>query len=518
MSSPSQDTVTCTCPSCGNLFAVKTSFLGRRVKCPICSAPVTARQAEEAKDEAEESSPVVPCRCNVCSNPFAVKLSCIGCHVKCPVCHSTVTATRQEEVPVPLRPALTSETPEPASRPDPAAQQEAVQEKEKRHTSSPLPPLTPQKKTDKRSITVPGTQGPSSSGNTTKIRKRKETGPPPPSIATAGSATLAQEVPEYQLSAKEAARSEYRPTWHIWLFVTGLVLAALGVFMFLRGRAMEAEGSKIVNISDLFVDHEADFSLEVNKDLLEELKQREHQYRLTAHSRSREDREVESVSAHITAAMNELALYCMAKSDEERLNYVMDPAATAPKMAHWAAYGQYKDYLPHEAGKSSKNGDLLQISVLMDDNTVRPAVFLYDPPSDKWKLDWEAWEGYSPVLPAELEAKKPSAPVPVRVILSMSGVYQEPFLEESAAESYRNTGYINFSLEFPNGERLYAYVDRYAPLALELTKLLYNGPVRVCVLIHYPADLPGNQAVIIDKLLHSGWMSDATRTRLPSTN
>ena len=40
--------------------------------------------------------------------------------------------------------------------------------------------------------------------------------------------------------------------------------------------------------------------------------------------------------------------------------------------------------------------------------------------------------------------------------------------------SYRNTAYINFSLEFPNGERLNAYVDRYSPLALELTKLLYN--------------------------------------------
>ena len=57
-------------------------------------------------------------------------------------------------------------------------------------------------------------------------------------------------------------------------------------------------------------------------------------------------------------------------------------------------------------------------------------------------------------------------------------------------------------------------MDRYSPLALELTRLLYNGPVRTCVLIRYPEDLPGNRAVIIDQLLHSGWMSDATR-RLP---
>ena len=61
-------------------------------------------------------------------------------------------------------------------------------------------------------------------------------------------------------------------------------------------------------------------------------------------------------------------------------------------------------------------------------------------------------------------------------------------------------------------------MDRYSPLAMELTRLLYNGPVRTCVLIRYPEDLPGNRAVIIDQLLHSGWMSDATRRLLPTNN
>ena len=54
----------------------------------------------------------------------------------------------------------------------------------------------------------------------------------------------------------------------------------------------------------------------------------------------------------------------------------------------------------------------------------------------------------------------------------MSGIYQPPFLEESSAESSRNTSYLNFTLEFPNGERLNSYGDRYSPLALELTRLL----------------------------------------------
>lgn len=450
MTTPSQDTAACKCPSCGNLFAVRTSFLGRQVTCPICTAPVTAEP--ETADPGQERKPGT-----------------------------------------------------------------ALEEKRPSNASRPLQ-TPPQKKTDRRAIAASRGTSAAPAPNTTKIRKRREKEEQAPSIPTAGSAALAEKIPAYDPPPIEAERAEYRPTWHIWLFVSGLVLAALGTFMYIRGSELEAEGSKILNISDRFVDHEAEFSAEANKDLLEELQHRAQQYQLTAHTRNKEDRQAETVSAHITAAMNELALYCMAKSDEERLNHVLDPAATRPKMARWAGYGRYKDYLPQDQGRSSKYGDLLQIAVLMDDNTQHPAVFLYDHDTKKWKLDWEAWEGYSPMTPSELEAKRPSSPVPVRVIISMPGIYKAPFLEETTPESYRNTAYINFSLEFPNGERLNAYVDRYSPLALELTKLLYNGSVRACVLIHYPADVPGSRAVIIDKLLHSGWMGDATRRLLPDNH
>ena len=161
MPSPSQDTVACTCPSCGNPFAVKTSFLGSQVQCPICAAPVTARQEEKVKDETEEQA-AVPCRCNVCNNSFAVNPSCIGNKVKCPVCHSTVTATRQEEEPA-TAPERMPEAPEkapeiPDGTPEPAA---SVRHGGAQEESPSAPPsasshksLTPQKKTDKRSIAV----------------------------------------------------------------------------------------------------------------------------------------------------------------------------------------------------------------------------------------------------------------------------------------------------------------------------------------------------------------------------
>lgn len=507
MPSLPEDTVACSCPACGNLFAVKTSFLGQQVKCPICGNPVTAAQDDEKRDKEEEC---LPCRCNICSNPFAVKLSCLGCQVRCPVCNSIVTATWDVKLPETVSEA-TRETGTTPSGP------EKEEEKRSRPPVSEYLP-SPQKKVDIRDLPRFAETPHAPERNTTKIRKRRERKEEAPAIATAGTSALAEELPEYNPPSGGTAGEERKTTWPVWLFVSGLVLAVLGVFMFLRGNDLEAEGGKILDISEKFVDHEADFSTEADDAMMQALRDKAEQYQTAFLHRREEDREAESVARHITAAMNELALYCMAGSDEERLNHVISPAATRPKMAHWAQYARYKDYLPHEPGKSSKDGDLLQIPVLMDDNTMRAAVFLYDHDSKKWRLDWEAWEGYSPLFPAELKKKRPSSPVPVRVTISMSSHYAAPFLEESAPESYRHTAYIAFTLEFPNGERLNAYVDRYSPLALELTKLLYNGAVRACVSIHYPADLPGSQSVIIDRLEFPGWMSETTRKLLPKNN
>ena len=83
--------------------------------------------------------------------------------------------------------------------------------------------------------------------NTTKIRKRRERKEEAPAIATAGTSALAEELPEYNLPSGGTAGEERKTTWPAWLFVSGLVLAVLGVFMFLRGNDLEAEGGKILD-------------------------------------------------------------------------------------------------------------------------------------------------------------------------------------------------------------------------------------------------------------------------------
>lgn len=218
MPSPSQDTVACTCPSCGNLFAVKASLLGRQVKCPICTASVTARQEEKTRLETEEQD-AVPCLCHVCGNPFAVRAACVGSRVKCPVCHSTVTAVKREKA----LSTFPDRTPEAAEKAPEIPKQPAIPSSSAGvpHTSAyaaPHTPLAPKKKTDKRTISVHGPTTPGPNKSTTKIRKRKE-GNAAPAIAAPHCSSLAPEEPEYRAAAADTMRSERRPTWHIWLFV-----------------------------------------------------------------------------------------------------------------------------------------------------------------------------------------------------------------------------------------------------------------------------------------------------------
>lgn len=233
MPSPSQDTVACTCPSCGNLFAVKASFLGRQVKCPICTASVTARQEEKPRPETEEQD-AVPCLCHICGNSFAVRAACVGSRVECPVCHSAVTAVKREEA-LSTFPGRTPEAAEkaPGNPKHTAIPPSAAGVPHTSAYSAPHTPLAPKKKTDKRTISVHGPTTPGPNKSTTKIRKRKE-GNAAPAIAAPRCAALAPEEPEYRAAAADTMRSERRPTWHIWLFVAGLVLSLLGVFMFLR--------------------------------------------------------------------------------------------------------------------------------------------------------------------------------------------------------------------------------------------------------------------------------------------
>lgn len=490
MEPSSQNKAACLCTNCGGLFAVKTSFLGSQVKCPICLTTVPAQESSNGGIVDD----MVTCRCIMCQNPFAVKLSCLGCQVKCPACSAAITATRD-----------TSGAPD----------GEEQEEKRTRPPDSELLPA-PAKKVDQKAMS--GLEAiellAEKPAATTKIRKRREEQHAAPPIEAAQPVALTEEHPDSHTTRQQSEQSAHRRTWPVWLCLTGLVMSVLGSLMYLRGSDLDSEGAKIINISDKFVDHDSDFSRDMDEEAVKTLQNKADKYQQDIQARARENLQMESLSSDVSAAMNQLALYCMANSDTERLKYVIDPETTRQKMAHWATYGHYRDTLPQEAGTPSKKGDLLQIMVLMDNNITRPAVFLYDRDEKKWKLDWEAWEGYSPMLPSELVVNKPTSPVPVRVIISVSGIYKKPFLEESSNRSYRNSSYIGFMLEFPHGERLHAYVDRYSPLSLELTNLLYNGALPVQLQIHYPDDLPGNQAVIIDRLLHSGWMNKKTRAQL----
>ncbi len=278
--------------------------------------------------------------------------------------------------------------------------------------------------------------------------------------------------------------------------------------MYIRGQDLYLEGVKEINISDKFVDHEADFSSEADENLMKAIKERAERYQLTALTRKQKDLDVERVTKNVTDALNSLALFCMATSDDERLKYVTQPKETAKKMALWGSYLNQKERLPQNVDKSAIFGDLMHLFVLMDDNTLNPASFIFNKETNKWELDWEAWSGYSPILPYELIKTKPAKPVTVRATLSMGVEFKEPFFAETTPKSYRNTAYVNIYLEFPGGEIVPAYVDRYSQLALDLIKMLQDGPFRAIDRVHNPSEIPNNNAVIIDEVVRRGWLSE----------
>ncbi len=429
-----------------------------------------------------QAQETVACICPSCGSQFAVLASNLGTKVECPICSAVIVAGMDVQV-----------KQEPDAEPRSLQKQGAVQ---------------PRKRIDKRAIAykkAPGIHP--DSPNTTKLRKFREEASPV-RIEVNNSTNLAEEEPEYKLPSIEAAKLKKKSTWHIWMFVFGLVLLLLGGFMYIRGQDLYLEGIKEINVSDKFVDHEADFSSEVDKSLMKAIKDRAERYQLTALTRKQKDLNAERVTKNVSEALNELALFCMATSDDERLKYVVTPEETAKKMALWGTYVNQKEHLPQNVDKSAIFGDLMHLSVLMDDNTLNAATFIYNKETNKWQLDWEAWSGYSSVLPTDLIKNKPSEPVTVRAILTVGAEFKEPFLSETTPKSYRNTAYINVNLEFPNGEIVPAYVDRYSQLALDLIKMLQDGPFRAMVKVHYPSDLHNNNAVIIDEVIRPGWLSE----------
>ncbi len=309
----------------------------------------------------------------------------------------------------------------------------------------------------------------------------------------------------------EAARMEKKPTWHIWLSIFGFALLGSGIILYYSANNQQLETSVTMqNLSAEFIDPEADFSADANINIMRSMKASEDRYHIHEDTHQQKKEDVNTKAAHITDASLVLASYCMATSNDERLKYVINPDDIRAKMTVWNTYVEPPTVLPAEVKNSYLNGNILHLSMRMEDDSITAASFLKDEASGKWLLDWEAMVGYSPVLPTELIKNKPAAPTLVRARVFMNGIYNAPFSAEASAKSYGGKAYFSYTLEFPGGESVTAYADKDSAHGREITEKLQNGHFTATLRIHYPADVPGNKAVIIDELVRPGWLSDST--------
>ncbi len=425
----------------------------------------------------------IACTCPSCGKQFAVLPDNLGLKVECPICAAVVIAGVQEQ------------SPESKNTARPLHKSSAVQ---------------PKKKQDKRNITYRPIPPQKKTVPTTKIRKfREETAPS--DIEVAGETGIAPEKPEYELPPMEAARMEKKPTWHIWLTIFGFALLCSGLFLYYSANNQTHQsGVTMLNLSAEFIDPEADFSSDANINLMRSMKDSADRYRLQENTLQHNKEIVSTKAAHITDASLVLAAYRMATSNEERLKYVINPDDIRSKMDIWNTYIEPPTALPAEVKNSYLDGDILLLAIKMEDNNITAAGFLKQKDSGKWLLDWEAMVGYSPVLPTELIKTQPATPTLVRVRVYMNGIYDAPFTAEASPNSYGGKAYFSYTLEFPGGESVTAYADKDTAHGQEITKKLQNGHFNAMLRIHYPADIPGNKAVIIDELVRHGWLSDST--------
>ncbi len=435
------------------------------------------------------SSDSITLVCPTCSNQFSIPSEYIGKKVQCPICESIITAQLPE--------SQKKENP-PHSR---SIAAESTTNPKKRFDVRTLP---------KRKNQIEGeeNQNAHDTPQTTKIRKQRENSSIPLYVPKTSKTELSQDAVELLYNTQPMV--EKNSHWPSWLVAIGIILSLLSVFIFTSARELVNQDIKVICISDRFIDREAESVSEVEKDLIAELERRAKQYNLSELTRRQADREISYVSQKINTALNQLGLFLMASTDQERLKYVIPVEQIEEKLKHWSSTNKYPNHLPLETGKTHLTGNLLQIKLLMDDNKNRTAVFLFDESQNKWLLDWEAWVGYSAMDATELLKTKPTSPTQVRVLLSINDFYKAPFLKEASEESYNKSAYLSYTLTFPDGKELNAYVDRYNPMALNLLKNLSGGSIHATLKISFPKEHPDCNSVIINDIIRTGWMCEKT--------
>ena len=199
--------------------------------------------------------------------------------------------------------------------------------------------------------------------------------------------------------------------------------------------------------------------------------------------------------------------FFMAKSIEAVRPLIRHPEALATVMKRWYDTHDYRQEANIEFD-SVRIKELdgaryyLHFVRLTNDTEARPIAV--EEAAQGYRVDWETAVGYQAMDWDELQKKRPSETVYMRVVARVDDYYNYEFRDSAAWSCFR--------LTHPDGDNaLYGYVKRYSDLDQQLRNGMGEDETSSDYFIlgvSYPVDSESSELVHIDEILQTKWVRD----------
>lgn len=221
----------------------------------------------------------------------------------------------------------------------------------------------------------------------------------------------------------------------------------------------------------------------------------------------KETETVRDVKAFMDAAKPVAQKFLEAKTVEELLPVVYEPALVGPKIRE-----AYQSKPPRAEGMDAFGVDemigftgkvaLVQVRTR---GLEQKQMCLVETP-DGWRVDWESWVGWSEMSWPAFLAEKPKRAVLFRVVLRETQYYNYLFADERRWKSYR--------LEAPDGEHaVFGYVEKGSLIDNRIRPAESSPSAPFILMLRFPPDADSSNQVIIDRVVADGWVEHVGKTK-----
>ncbi|MEK7953223.1 hypothetical protein [Luteolibacter soli] len=192
-----------------------------------------------------------------------------------------------------------------------------------------------------------------------------------------------------------------------------------------------------------------------------------------------------------------------ARTREEALAVVFDPAATSAKWDGWLAGEAYKapgfqGLVGEPVTAGTGEGAVSTVEVRTGDFKVREINLVKH--DGHQRVDWDSWAAWSEMSWEEFRTKKPTEPVLFRVQLSVVEYFNFDFRDDREWSCYR--------LDSQDGlEFFYGYVPRTGALDQRVRPADPGAKVKWTLKLKFPPKATRDNQVLIDSVVSEGWVA-----------